>query len=78
MGSFASTITFKRIAKNESRIYRDDRLVGDVIKRIDPTGDGQHYWAIHLYDDPRGPQYVYDPQRLRDEARRRVLTHPLM
>ncbi len=76
MGSYQSTITFKRIAKNESRIYKDGNLVGDVTKHIDPTAEGEHYWTIHLYDDIRGPRYVHDPDRIREETRRRIDTHP--
>ena len=69
-------ITFKRITPELSRIYDDDGCVGDVYRQPDILHLGQHYYVIHLDEDPRGPLRVFDRSRIRDEAHRRLATHP--
>ena len=69
-------ITFKRIAPHESRIYLDGDLVGEVYRQDDILDRGSCFWVIHLDEDWRGPQRVYDSNRIRDVARRLVSTHP--
>ena len=69
-------IAFKRIAPHESRIYLDGEPVGEVCRQDDILDRGARFWVIHLDEDWRGPQRVYDRNRIRDVARRLVSTHP--
>ena len=70
-------IAFKRIAPEESRIYRDGEYVGDVHRQPDVLEPGAHYYVIHLDEDRRGPVRVHARTRIREVAERLVETHPL-
>ena len=70
-------IDFKRIAPDESRVYFDGDLVGEVYGLDDPCRPGARYYVIHLIEDPRGPLRVHDRARIREVARARVASHPL-
>ena len=72
-----SAIAFRRIAPNESRIYRDGDPVGDVYALDDPLREGARYFVVHLDEDPRGPCRVHDRSRIREVTERLVLSHPL-
>ena len=72
-----SGVTFRRVAPNESRVYRDSHHVGDVYALDDLLREGVRYFEIHLDEDPRGPVRVHDRSRIREVAARLVLTHPL-
>lgn len=71
------TITFKRVAPHESRIYAGGEYVGDVYRRDDILAPGQVFYVVHLDEDPRGPRRVHERRRIRDVAQHLVDTHPL-
>ena len=70
-------IAFKRIAPEESRIYRGSDHVGDVYRQDDILNPGGRYYVIHLDEDRRGPVCVHERSRIREVAERLVETHPL-
>ena len=72
-----SEITFKRVTPHESRIYQDGDHVGDVYRQDDILEPGNHYYVVHLDEDPRGPVRVHERERIREIAEHRVRTHPL-
>ena len=72
-----SGVSFRRIAPDESRVYRDGEIVGDVYALDDLLRQGVRYFEIHLDEDPRGPVRLRDRRRIREVATRLVLTHPL-
>ena len=72
-----SGLSFRRIAPDESRIYRDGDRVGDVHALDDPLRKGARYFVVHLDEDPRGPCRVHDRNRIREMAECLVLSHPL-
>ena len=72
-----SAIAFRRIAPDESRVYRDGEHVGDVYALDDPLREGARYFVVHLDEDSRGPCRVHDRSRVREVAERLVLSHPL-
>ena len=50
-----SSITFKRAAEDEWRIYdHDGDCVGDVFLQADILQPGAHYYLVWLTEDPRG------------------------
>lgn len=71
------SIAFRRITPTESRIYSGRDCIGDVTRQDDILHPGQHYYVVHLSEDPRGPCRVHDRNRIREVARRLVDTHPL-
>ena len=72
-----STISFKRISPEESRIYdADGDYVGDVYRHDDILNRGQAFYVLHLDEDPRGPRRVHHRHRIRELAQRLVDTHP--
>ena len=74
-----STITFTRVGDDEARIYdADGDYVGDVFRHPDILHRGQHYYVVHLSEDPRGWVRVHDHSRIREVAQHRLDTHPLM
>ena len=77
MGRFRTDLTFRRITPEESRIYQDDTIVGEVYRQEDILNAGRHHYVIHLSEDHRGPVSVQDRARIRDTAQRLVDTHPL-
>ena len=70
-------ITFKRITPEESRIYADGMILGEVYRHDDILKPGSHYYVVHLSEDYRGPHRVHDRSRIREETARLVNTHPL-
>ena len=54
------SVTFKRIARNEWRVYHDGDIVGDVCRQDDILQEGEHYYVVHLSEDYRGPLRVHD------------------
>ena len=72
-----SGVTFRRIAPDESRIYRHGDHVGDVYALDDLLREGARYFEIHLDEDPRGPVRVHDRSRVREVTERLVAGHPL-
>ena len=72
-----TAIAFRRIAPDESRVYRDGDHVGDVHALDDPLCKGARNFVVHLDEDPRGPCRVHDRNRIREVAERLVLSHPL-
>ena len=77
MGRCRSDLTFRRITPEESRIYQDGTIVGEVYRQDDILNRGRHYYVIHLSEDHRGPVRVRQRDRIRAEAQRLVDTHPL-
>ena len=70
-------ITFKRVTPEESRIYQDGTVIGEVYREDDILNAGTHYYVIHLSEDYRGPVRVQERHRIREVARRLVDSHPL-
>ena len=76
-GSVMSAVPFRRIAPDESRIYRDGDHVGDVVRQEDVLSPGSHFYMVHLDEDPRGPCRVHDRSRICEMTERLVGSHPL-
>ncbi len=73
-----SSITFKRVAPDESRIYdTDGDYVGDVYAQDDILNPGSRVYVVHLSEDPRGFVRVHERSRIREVAEQRLLSHPL-
>ena len=72
-----SGVTFRRIAPDESRIFRDGEIVGDVYALDDSLRESARYFEIHLDEDPRGPVRLHDRSRVQEVAERLVSSHPL-
>ena len=51
MGRFRTDLTFRRITPEESRIYQDGTIVGEVCRQEDILNAGAHYYVIHLSED---------------------------
>ena len=74
-----SQITFRQVSADEARIYdADGDYVGDVFRHPDILHRGQHFYVVHLSEDPRGPVRVHERSRIREVAQHRLDTHPLM
>ena len=72
------SISFKRITRQESRILDSNGdYVGDVYRQDDILAAGEHFYVVHLGEDPRGPRRVHERRRIRDVAQNLVDTHPL-
>ena len=56
-------ITFKRITPEESRIYADGMIIGEVYRQDDILKPGSHYYVVHLSEDYRGPAPCPRPQQ---------------
>ena len=69
-------IAFHRVAEDEARILAGGECVGGLYRRPDILDKGAAYYVIHLFEDPRGPARVHDRSRVREEAERRVASHP--
>ncbi len=70
-------IAFKRITPEESRVYFDGDLVGEVHRQDDILNPGSHFYVAHLSEDPRGPVRIHERSRIREVVTRLVVTHPL-
>ena len=53
-------IAFKRITPEESRVYADGMIIGEVWRQDDILKPGSHYYIVHLSEDYRGPHRVHD------------------
>ena len=74
----SSTVTFTRVSDNEVRIYAaDGDYVGDLFRQPDLLEQGEHFYVIHLSEDPRGPVRVHQRERIRAVAEERLRSHPL-
>ncbi len=78
MGRCRTDLTFRRITPEESRIYQDGEIVGEVYRQDDILNPGEHYYVIHLTEDYRGPVRVHERARIREVAQRLVDSHPLL
>ena len=78
MGRYRTDLTFRRITPEESRIYQDGAIVGEVYRQDDILNPGAHYYVIHLTEDYRGPVRVHERSRIREVAQRLVDSHPLL
>ena len=73
-----STITFKRITPEESRVYDADGVhVGDVYAHDDILNPGARVFLISLDEDPRGWVRVHDRSQIRHVTEQSLRTHPL-
>ena len=70
-------IEFKRRTPEESAIYDDGDLVGEVYRQESAIEDEPHYYVVHLSEDPRGPKRIYARDMIRDTAQWMVDSHPL-
>ena len=77
MGRYRTDLTFRSVTPEESRIYQDGAIVGEVYCQEDILNAGAHFYLIHLAEDHRGPVKVHDRARIRAEAQRLLDTHPL-
>ena len=74
-----SSVTFKRVAPDESRIYdADGDYVGDVYAQDDVLIPGSRVYLVHLSEDPRGFVRVHDRACIREVAEERLLSHPFL
>ena len=48
MGRYRTDLTFRRITPEESRIYQDGAIVGEVYRQEDVLNAGRHHYVIHL------------------------------
>ena len=72
-----SRITFKRVTPEQSNIYdADGDFVGEVFRQPDILNPGNHYYAIHLDEDPRGFTRVHERSRIREVALQWIAGHP--
>ena len=72
-----TAIVFKRITPEESRIYQDGMIIGEVHRQDDILNPGQHYNVAHLSEDYRGPHRIHERSQIREEVTRLVFSHPL-
>ena len=73
-----SSITFKRVAPDESRIYdADGDYVGEVYAQDDILNPESRVYVVHLSEDPRGFVRVHERHSIREVAEQRLLSHPL-
>ena len=72
-----SSITFRRVAPDEARIYQDSDHVGDLYRQDDILAPGAVYYVVHLDEDPRGPVRIHERARIRQITEQRMRTHPL-
>ena len=72
-----SSITFRRVAPDEARVYLDGQHVGDLYRHDDILTPGAVYYVAHLHEDPRGPVRIHQRARIREITEQRVRSHPL-
>ena len=75
-GRAMTGIAFRRMTREESRIYSGGDLVGEVYRQDDILKPGSHYYMIWLDEDWRGPVRVHERSRIREVTERLVSTHP--
>ena len=72
-------ITFRRVTTEQSSIHDEDGdFVGEVFRQPDILNPGKHCYLIWLTEDPRGFARVHERSRIREVARQRLSTHPLL
>ena len=73
-----SRVTFRQIASDQANIHDEDGdCVGEVFRYPDILKPGQSIFAIHYFEDPRGPAHVSDRSRIRQVAEERLASNPL-
>ena len=72
-----SRIEFKRRTSEESAIYDNGDLVGEVYRMESALEDEQPFYVVHLSEDPRGPRRIYVRDEIRETAQWMVDSHPL-
>ena len=72
-----SDITYKRISNDESLIYEDGKVVGDVLRHQDCLNPGAFNYFVHITEDPRGAHIVPFGTTIGDTVKRALDTHPL-
>ena len=72
------SIRFKRTLPDHAHMYHGEELVGKLTRQPDLLNSGSWFYAIHLFDDMRGPVRVHDRKRVREVAEQRILTCELM
>ena len=60
MGRRRTALTFKLVAPDEVRVYRDGDYIGDIFKDEDILNPGRFHYLIWLYEDRRGWKRVTD------------------
>ena len=75
MGRYRTALTFKLVAPDEVRVYRDGDYIGDIFKDEDILNPGRFHYLIWLYEDRRGWKRVTDP-RPAPRDRRALGRHP--
>ena len=64
-------IAFNRITPDESRVYFDGDLVGEVHLQDNILKSGSHYYVCWLDEDHRGPVRIHDRSSIREVVTRR-------
>ena len=75
-----SDIRFRRRLDHECDIVVFDRTVGTVSKRPDIASPkpGRFYYALHLFDDHRGPRLVDDRDAVKPAVARMLVDRDLV
>ena len=75
-----SDVRFRRRLDDECDIVVFDRTVGIVAKRPDVTSPeaGRSYYALHLFDDHRGPRMVDDRDAVKPTVARMLVDRDLV
>lgn len=72
-----ATITYRRISSDETRIYEDGKIVGDVTRQEDVVNPGSFCYIVHLSEDPRGFHRVPFGVSIDATVNLALETHPL-
>lgn len=70
------SITFKRIAPHQARIYEDGDCIGEVYRQRDILNADRHYYVCWLTEDPRGSFRIHDRSSIRELVEARACSHP--
>jgi len=72
-----ATITYRRISSDETRIYEDGKIVGDVTRQEDVVNPGAFHYVVNLAEDPRGCHRVPFGIPINATVSLALETHPL-
>ena len=72
-----SDITYKRISNDETLIYEDGKVVGDVFRHHDCLNPGAFVFFVHITEDPRGAHLVPSGTAIDTTVKLALETHPL-
>ena len=72
-----SDITYKRISNDETLIYEDGKVVGDVMRHHDCLNPGAFVFFVHITEDPRGAHLVPSGTAIDTTVKLALETHPL-